>query len=131
MTQYDWGLIEVLLHKVQNCEPGEPFAPRAYAEEHAAAEAAAGEKIGSLDHLKAIAGEYEKLLLDRGFIESRPEEEGGNGENFILTSRGASLLALIDSSIPGNDHPLQVLDEQADALDPATFDGLASKAQIA
>lgn len=131
MTQYDWGLIECLLHKVQNCEPGESFAPRAYAEEHAAAEAAAGENIGSLDHLKAIAGEYEKLLLDRGYIESRPEEEGGTGENFILTPRGASLLALIDSSIPGNDHPLQVLDDQADALDPATFDGLAAKAQIA
>jgi hypothetical protein len=59
------------------------------------------------------------------------EEEGGNGENFILTPRGASLLALLDSSIPGNDHPLQVLDEQEDALEPETFDELASKAQIA
>jgi hypothetical protein len=130
MTQYNWGLIERLLHEVQN-GAGHSFAPRAYAEEHAAAEAADGEKIGSLDHLKAIAGEYEKLLLDRGFIESRPEEEGGNGENFILTPRGASLLALLDSSIPGNDHPLQVLDEQEDALEPETFDELASKAQIA
>ena len=44
---------------------------------------------------------------------------------------GARLLALIDSSIPGNDHPRQVLDEQADALDPATFEVVASKAQIA
>jgi hypothetical protein len=130
MTQYDWGLIERLLHEVQN-SAGHSFAPRVYAEEHAAAEAADGEKIGSLDHLKAIAGEYEALLLKRGFIESRPEEEGGNGENFVLTPRGASLLALIDSGFPGNDHPLQVLNEQADALDPETFDGLAAKAQIA
>jgi hypothetical protein len=130
MTQYNWGLIERLLHEVQN-GAGHSFAPRAYAEEHAAAEAADGEKIGSLDHLKAIAGEYEKLLLDRGFIESRPEEEGGNGENFILAPRGASLLALLDSSIPGNDHPLQVLDDQDDALEPETFDVVASKAQIA
>jgi len=38
---------------------------------------------------------------------------------------------MIDSGIPGNDHPRQVLDEQADALDPATFDEVASKAQIA
>ena len=77
------------------------------------------------------AADYEALLLKRGFIEARPEDEGGNGENFILTPRGASLLSLIDSSIPGNDHPVQVLDEQADALDPQTFDALAAKAQIA
>jgi len=32
-------------------------------------------------------------LFKRGFIESRPEEEGGNGENFILTPLGAQLLA--------------------------------------
>ena len=38
---------------------------------------------------------------------------------------------MIDSSIPGNDHPRQVLDEQGDALDTATFDEVASKAQIA
>lgn len=77
------------------------------------------------------ATEYEKLLLDRGYIESRPEDEGGNGENFILTPRGSSLLYMIDSSSAGNDHSRQVLDEQVDALDPATFDEVASKAQIA
>lgn len=38
---------------------------------------------------------------------------------------------MIDSCIPGNDHPRQVLDEQADALEPTVFDELASKAQIA
>jgi hypothetical protein len=77
------------------------------------------------------AADLEALLFKRGFIESRPEEEGGNGENFILTPRGSSLLAMIDSSIPGNDHPRQVLDEQADALDPVTFDEVSSKAQVA
>lgn len=130
MVHYDWDLIERLLHEVQN-SAGHNFAPRAYAEEHAAAQAAAGAPVGSLDELKALAADYEALLLKRGFIESRPEDEGGNGENFILTPRGASLLALLDSSIPGNDHPLQVLDEQADALEPDTFDGVACKAQIA
>jgi hypothetical protein len=115
---------------VQN-SANDSFKPRKYAEEHAAAQAADGETVGNLDHLKAIAGEYEALLLSRGFIQPRPEEEGGNGENFILSPRGSSLLALIDSSIPGNDHPRQVLDEQVDGLDPETFEEVAAKAQIA
>ncbi|WP_085633074.1 transcriptional regulator [Pseudomonas sp. R16(2017)] len=130
MTTYNWDLIERLLHEAQN-SAGHSFTPRPYAEQHAAEKAAAGEPIDNLDHLKTLACEYEKLLLLRGYIEPRPEEEGGTGENFILTPRGASLLSLIDSSIPGNDHPRQVLDEQEDALDEWTFDGVASKAQIA
>lgn len=130
MTTYNWDLIERLLHEVQN-GAGQSFTPRVYAEQHAAAKAAEGEPIGNLDELKVTGTEYEKLLLDRGFIASRPEDEGGNGENFVLTPRGASLLSLLDSSIPGNDHPRQVLDEQADALDEATFDGVASTVQIA
>lgn len=130
MTTYDWDLIERLLHEVQN-GAGEAFAPRKIAEVEAAQKASAGESTGNLDKLKTTATEYEKLLLDRGFIESRPEEEGGNGENFILTPRGSQLLSLIDSSIPGDNHPRQVLDEQADALDQATFDKVASNAQIA
>ena len=130
MTTYNWDLIERLLHEVQN-GAGQSFAPRAYAEEHAANMAASSEPVGNLDHLKTQASQYEKLLLERGFIKPRPEDEGGNGENFVLTPRGASLLSLIDSSIPGNDHPRQVLDEQKDALDELTFDEVASKAQIA
>ena len=120
MTTYNWDLIERLLHEVQNGAGS--FAPRAYAEQYAAEKAAAGEPTENLDHLKTVAGEYEKLLLLRGYIEPRPEEEGGTGDNFILTPRGSSLLSLIDSSIPGNDHPRQVLDEQEDALAEATFD---------
>lgn len=129
MTTYDWDLIERLLHEVQN--GGASFAPRKYAEEEATKRAAAGESIGNLDEFKKLAADYEGLLFTRGFIESRSEEECGNGENFKLTQRGSQLLSLIDSSIPGDNHPRQVLDEQADALDPATFDEVASKAQIA
>lgn len=129
-TYYDWDLIERLLHEVQN-GAGHSFTPRPYAEQHAADKAALGEPTGNLDALKVTATEYEKLLLDRGYIESRPEDQGGNGENFILTALGSRLLSLIDSSIPGNDHPRQVLDEQADGLDPITFEEVAAKAQIA
>ncbi|MCO8171767.1 transcriptional regulator [Pseudomonas sp. 21LCFQ02] len=122
--------MERLLHEVQN-GAGQPFAPRQYAEDHAQAQAAQGDPAGNLDHLKQQAADLEALLLQRGFIQPRPEQEGGTGTNFILTPRGASLLAMIDSSIPGNDHPRLVLDEQADALDPATFDHVAAKPQVA
>ncbi|NER59004.1 transcriptional regulator [Pseudomonas sp. MAFF212428] len=127
---YDWDLIERLLHEVQN-SAGHSFTPRPYAEQHAAALAARGEAVPELDHLKTRACEYEKLLLGRGYIETRPEDQGGNGENFVLTARGSRLLSLLDSSIAGNAHPRQVLDEQVDPLDEVTFDELASKAQIA
>lgn len=127
---YDWDLIERLLHEVQN-GAGQPFAPRQYAEDHVQAQAAQGEPEADLDHLKQQAADLEALLLQRGFIQPRPEHEGGTGTNFTLTERGSSLLAMIDSSIPGNDHPRQVLDEQADALDPATFDHVSAKPQVA
>jgi len=130
MTTYNWDLIERLLHEVQN-GAGHSFAPRSYAEDYAAEKAAAGEPIENLDHLKTIACEYEQKLLLRGFIEPRGDDEGSTGNNFSLTPRGSSLLSLIDSSIPGNDHPRQVLDEQVDGLAPETFDEVASKAQIA
>lgn len=129
MTTYNWDLIERLLHEVQNGEGS--FAPRKYAEQEAAEKATAGESTGNLDALKKTAADYEALLFKRGFIESRPEEDGGNGENFILTPRGASLLSLIDSSIPGNDHPRHVMDQQDDALDEDTFDRVACEAAIA
>lgn len=130
MSTYDWDLIERLLHEVQS-SAGQNFTARAYAEQHAAALAAQGEQVGDLDKLKTLACEYEKLLLARGFIGSRAEKDGGNGENFVLTERGSRLLSLIDSSIPGRDHPRQVLDEQPDPLDEATFDRVSAKAQIA
>lgn len=104
--RYDWDLIERLLHHVQN-------------------------SVAIADASEASAAELRALLLERGFIAAHTSGDGGNGEGGTLTPRGASLLAMIDSSIPGNDHPRQVLDEQADALDKATFDEVASKAQIA
>jgi hypothetical protein len=129
MTTYNWDLIERLLHEVQKGAPS--FTPRHYAEVYAAEKATAGELTETLDHLKAVAGEYEKLLLARGYIDPRPEDQGGTGENYILTARGSSLLSLIDSSIPGNDHPRQVLDEQEDPLDEVKFDQVTLNAQIA
>ena len=125
---YDWDLIERLLHEVQN-SADKTFAPRKYAEEHAAAKVAEGESAGNLDALKSQAADLEALLLKRGFIESRPEEEGGNGENFVLTPRGSRLLAMIDSGIPGDTGPRQALDNQADPLDPEKFDSIASQPQ--
>ncbi|MEQ7919368.1 hypothetical protein ABQX22_09245 [Xanthomonas sp. WHRI 1810A] len=129
-NKYNWDLIERLLHEVQN-SADDSFKPRKYAEDYAAAKGADGEEVGNLDTLKMEAANYEAVLFRNGFIESRPEEQGGNGENFVLTARGASLLAMIDSSIPGDNHPRQVLDDQDDALAPETFDEVASKAQIA
>uniref|UniRef100_A0A7C1WS27 Transcriptional regulator n=1 Tax=Pseudomonas graminis TaxID=158627 RepID=A0A7C1WS27_9PSED len=104
--RYDWDLIERLLHHVQN-------------------------SVAIADASETHAAELRTLLLERGFIAAHTSGAGGNGEGVSLTPRGASLLAMIDSSIPGNDHPRQVLDEQADALDPETFDEVAAKAQIA
>ncbi|MBA1201499.1 transcriptional regulator [Pseudomonas capeferrum] len=129
MITYDWDLIERLLHEVQN-SAGHSFTPRPYAEQHAAAQAAQGDPVPDLDHLKSRACEYEKLLLERGFIETRPEDEGGNGENFILTERGSRLLSLIDSSIPGDAPAREKLNQQEDALDEATFERVSSKPQI-
>ena len=130
MTTYDWQLIERLLHEVQN-GANQDFTAHRYAQDHADAAAAQGDTPAAVDQLQTQAQDYEKLLLARGFIEQRPDSEGGTGRNFQLTMRGSSLLSLIDSSIPGNDHPRQVLDEQEDALNEVTFDEVASKAQIA
>ncbi len=129
MTTYDWQLIERLLHEVQN-GANQDFTPHRYAQDHADAATAQGDTPAAVDQLQTQARDYEKLLLERGFIEQRPDDEGGTGRNFQLTMRGSSLLSLLDSSIPDNDHGLEVLDEQDDALDPATFDELASKPQI-
>jgi hypothetical protein len=129
-NKYNWDLIERLLHEVQN-STDDSFEPRQYAEDYAAAKGAQGEDVGNLDTLKMEAANYEAMLYKNGFIATRSENQGGSGENFVLTPRGASLLAMIDSSIPGDNHPRQVLDDQEDALEPATFDEVASKAQIA
>jgi len=127
---YNWDLIERLLHEVQS-SAGKNFAPRAYAEELAQELERAGEHTDNLDALKAQAAEYESQLLGAGFIEPRPEEEGGNGENFVLTPRGLQLLSMIDSSIPGGEHSRELLDDQGPAaLSPEVFADTAAKANL-
>jgi len=87
---YDWDLMLRLLREAQ--KPGnEAFAPRQYADEHAMAMEEAGKPMPNMDSLKAEAQNYESLLFEGGFIVTRPEEEGGNGENFVLTERGVRL----------------------------------------
>src|SRR3546814_16303193 len=102
MTTYNWDLIERLLHEVQN-GAGHSFTPRPYAEQYAAQKAAAGEENENLDHLKTVAGEYEKLLLERGYLEPMPEEEGVTGEKFVRTPRGERVLSMIASEISDNE----------------------------
>lgn len=127
---YSWDLIERLLHEAQN-SAGKPFAPRRYAEELAEELGQAGEPIGNLDHYRAEAAHYESLLLEAGFIEPRPESEGGNGENFVLTPRGAQLLSMLDSSIPGGEHARELLDSAGEAaLTPEVFDRLAAEGNL-
>lgn len=127
---YHWDLIERLLHEAQN-SAGKPFAPRRYAEELAEELSRAGERIADLDHFRAEASRYESLLVENGFIAPRPEDEGGNGENFVLTPRGAQLLSMLDSCIPGSEHPREVLDGAGEAaLIPAMFDDIAPKANL-
>ncbi|WP_394561678.1 transcriptional regulator [Aquipseudomonas alcaligenes] len=130
MAVYQWDLIERLLHEAQN-SAGKPFAPRQYAEELAGELDRAGEHIDNLDHFRAESTRYEAQLLENGFIEPRPESDGGNGENFVLTPRGAQLLSMLDSSIPGSEHPREVLDGAGEAaLTPEVFDELAAKANL-
>jgi hypothetical protein len=124
MPTYNWDLIERLLHKVQ-ATAGEPFDSGEHAEELSRSQAAEGAAPIALDTLKADAARYEQLLLERGFVQR------AQGPGYVLTEHGARLLALLDSSIPDKEHPRDVLDEQADALDPATFETLSSKAQVA
>jgi hypothetical protein len=122
---YDWDLIERLLHEVQNSAE-KPFAPRLYAEELAAESDQTGHPVDDLDALKVEATKYEAQLLKAEFIAPRPENQGGNGENFVLTDRGLQLLSMIDSSIPGEQHPREVLDSYGlAALTPEVFDKVA------
>ncbi|UCJ14764.1 transcriptional regulator [Pseudomonas sp. MM211] len=127
---HNWDLIERILHDVQN-SAGQAFVPRRCAEELAEALQQAGQDVQDIDGLKAQADRYEATLLAGGFIEPRPESEGGNGENFVLTPRGSQLLSMIDSTFPGEEHPREVLDQHGlAALTPEVFDGLGPKATL-
>lgn len=125
MTTYNWDLIERLLHKVQSTKAGEAFDTDAHAEELARTQTAEGATPEALNRLQADAAHYMPLLVERGFVQN------AQGTGYALTENGARLLALLDSSIPDSEHPRDVLNEQGDALDPATFEALSSKAQVA
>jgi|TARA_Y100001968_G_C19452052_1_gene769419 hypothetical protein len=121
---YKWDLIQRLLHEVQD-SANDTFKPRRYAEEHAAQLESEGKSMPNLDSLRAEAADYESLLFEGGFIASRPEEQGGNGENFVLTERGSRLLAILDS--PAEQDRRQRLAEKGEAaLVPEVFDQLAA-----
>jgi hypothetical protein len=121
---YKWDLIQRLLHEVQD-SANDTFKPRRYAEEHAAQLESEGKSMPNLDSLRAEAADYERLLFEGGFIASRPEEQGGNGENFVLTERGSRLLAILDS--PAEQDRRQRLAEKGEAaLVPEVFDELAA-----
>lgn len=121
---YKWDLIQRLLHEVQD-SANDTFKPRRYAEEHAAQLESEGKSMPNLDSLRAEAADYESLLFEGGFIASRPEEQGGNGENFVLTERGSRLLGILDS--PAEQDRRQRLAEKGEAaLVPEVFDELAA-----
>lgn len=123
---YNWDLIERLLHEVQNTAD-QGFAPRVYAEQLASEQGLAGQPVDNLDAFKVEATEYEAQLLKAEFIAPRPESQGGNGENFVLTARGLQLLSMIDSSFPGTEHPREVLNQHGlAALTPEIFDKVAA-----
>lgn len=119
---YDWELMLRLLREAQ--KPGnEAFTPRQYADEHALEMEASGQPMPNMDSLKADAQNYESLLFEGGFMASRPEEQGGNGENFVLTDRGTQLLRLLER---GDSTARQQLDEKGEAaLTPEVFDGIS------
>ncbi|PAU52863.1 transcriptional regulator [Pseudomonas indica] len=123
---YNWDLIERLLLKVQE-SAGKNFAPRAYAEELAQEHSAAGLPVGNLDAMKQDAADYEAVLFNGGFIEPRPEDRGGTGENFVLTERGLRLLRLIGGTTESSAEARRRLDEKdTAALVPEIFDDLAN-----
>lgn len=119
---YDWDLMLRLLREVQQAGR-ETFTPRQYADEHAIALEQAGQPLPNLDALKAEAQDYESLLFEGGFFESRPEEQGGNGENFILTARGQRLLAFLEDGDAG--HRQRLDDKGQAALVPEVFDEIS------
>ncbi len=120
---YNWGLIQRLLHEVQR-GANDSFKPRHYAEEHATQMEIEGQPMPNLDSLRAEAADYESLLFEGGFIVSRPEEAGGNGENFVLTERGSRLLAILDD--PQEAQRQHLADKGDAALVPEVFDEMAA-----
>jgi hypothetical protein len=124
VMSYNWDLIQRLLHEVQT-SANDSFKPRRYAEEHAAQMEREGQPMPNLDSLRAEAADYESLLFEGGFIVTRPEEQGGNGENFVLTERGTRLLALLDNPQDVGQRQ-RLIDKGEAALVPEVFDEMAA-----
>jgi hypothetical protein len=124
VMSYNWDLIQRLLHEVQT-SANDSFKPRRYAEEHAAQMESEGQPMPNLDSLRAEAADYESLLFEGGFIVTRPEEQGGNGENFVLTERGTRLLALLDNPQDVGQRQ-RLIDKGEAALLPLVFDEMAA-----
>lgn len=122
---YDWDLMLRLLREAQK-SGNESFAPRQYADEHALAAEEAGQPMPNMDSLKAEAQNYESLLFEGGFMVTRPEEQGGNGENFVLTERGVRLMEMLEGGA-GRTENRRRLDEKGEAaLTPEVFDSVAA-----
>ncbi len=117
MTTYNWELIERLLHEVQN-SAGHNFAPRV-------PNNMPRPRRRPVSRRAILTSSRPRRPITSGCCSRTASSPRGRKR------RGSSLLSLIDSSIPGHEHPRWVLDEQQDALDPQVFDELASKAQIA
>ncbi|EXF44459.1 transcriptional regulator [Pseudomonas sp. BAY1663] len=122
---YKWDLIQRLLHEAQ-AGANDSFKPRRYAEEYATQLESEGQPLPNLDSLRAEAADYESLLFEGGFIVSRPEEQGGNGENFILTERGVRLLDILDGPRDDGGRRQRLVDKGEAALVPEVFDELAA-----
>ncbi len=122
---YDWDLMLRLLREAQK-SGNESFTPRQYADEHALAAEEAGQPRPNMASLKAEAQNDESLLFEGGYMVARPEEEGGNGENFVLTDRGVRLMEMLEGGA-GRTENRRRLDEKGEAaLVPEVFDGVAT-----
>jgi hypothetical protein len=123
---YDWDLMLRLLREAHK-SGNETFTPRQYADEHALAMEEAGRPMPNMDSLKAEAQNYESLLFEGGFMVARPEDQGGNGENFILTDRGVRLMQMLEGGAGGTENRRR-LDEKGEAIfAPEVFDGVATQ----
>jgi hypothetical protein len=126
---YDWDLIERLLLRAQECAD-QPYKARECGKEVAEQHRLQGEPVsGSDDRIRQIADDLERDLLANGYIQRRPHEHGGTGNNVELTERGTELLTLISRSFPDHLVFRQLLDEQGEAaLLAERFDLLAERA---
>ncbi|MFC3609236.1 transcriptional regulator [Stutzerimonas tarimensis] len=120
---YNWDLMARLLREIRD-NGEETFKPRQIAEAHAMAMEGSGQSLPDMDDFRMEAANYEGDLFNGGFIVARPDDLGGNGENFALTERGTRLLQLLEN---GGSQARQRLDSlDSAALTGESFDPLAA-----